>query len=229
MSLVAHQREELVWAAGRKNKDRGGFGYDPANAEIQAGNVSEYLLRNTATGRLEYVTPLTLANSSSELLVAYGISPADQVNAGSLNPYKVYVLAENDPRRVNLDTLTSKITTFLQNYAQGFVSSKGRIVELTPVNGITWRAFGENQNIVVLRLDVDSRSGTTPTLVQLDQSLQLNGGNTGTGNSGTSSGPTTATPGSNCGSPVDKLTSKQLAQCLHQFANALAQRQVPSK
>src|SRR6185436_13416809 len=92
-SLAARQRSQSAWAAGRENEDRNGFGYEPATAEAQAGNVSEYLLRNSVTGRLEWVTPLTLRHSSSELFVAYAVSPADEVRSGSLNQLSVYVLA----------------------------------------------------------------------------------------------------------------------------------------
>lgn len=85
-SLVNTQLAEASWAAGRGSMNNGGFGYQPTDSTAQAGNVADYLLRSATTGRLQWVTPLTLRNSSSELFVAYAVSSADTVTAGLLAP-----------------------------------------------------------------------------------------------------------------------------------------------
>jgi hypothetical protein len=209
-SLAAKQRVDTQWAAGRQNRDRNGFGFAPATSDAQAGNVSEYLLRNKATGRLEWVTPLTLRNSSSELFVAYAISPADEASGNELNQLDVYVLGDEDPRRINIDNLEADALNFLVDNAGTFKSNGGRLVEFTPVDGDMWRAFGELNGRVVYQLDISASNKIAPKLVNLSPQSQ---------------GEKKADQPDNsaCGQPLAGLTQPQLVNCIQQMATALEQ------
>lgn len=207
-TLAATQRVDTSWAAGRLNMNRGGFGFEPTSSQAQAGNVSEYLLSDAATGRLEYVTPLTLRSSSSDLFVAYSIVPADQVSANHLNTIDVWALANNDPRELNIDNLDAQARTWLATQDPGFFSSGGKLVEFTPIDGDLWRAFGEINGRVEYRLDISASNRVAPTLVSLDQSAAA---------------PAQAQVTNQiCGTPISSLTPAQLAGCAKQFADALA-------
>lgn len=209
-SLVAKQRVDTQWAAGRQNRNRNGFGFEPATSDAQAGNVSEYLLRNKATGRLEWVTPLTLRNSSSELFVAYAISPADEASSNRLNQLDMYVLGDKDPRRINIDNLEADALNFLVDNAGTFKSNGGRLVEFTPVDGDVWRAFGELNGRVVYQLDISASNKVGPKLVNLTSQ---------------SKGESKANQPDNsaCGQPLTGLTQSQLVDCIQQMAEALEQ------
>lgn len=207
-TLVNTQRDEVKWAAGRERNERDKFGYEPGKSIAQAGNVSEYLLRNKKTGRLEWVTPLTLRGSSSELFVAYAITPADEVNSDDLNQLKVYVLADDDPRRINIDNLESDARNYLANNAGTFKSNGGKLVEFTPVDGDRWRAFAEMNGRVVYRLDISASRKIKPELVSLDSQSTTVGEDKG-----------------QCGEAVGTLTPAQLTGCMQQFVNELADRQ----
>ncbi|MDB5184279.1 MAG: hypothetical protein JWN38_87 [Candidatus Saccharibacteria bacterium] len=230
MSLAASQRVDVKWAAGRSNMNTGGFGYEPTTLEAQAGNVSEFLLRNKATGRLEYVTPLTLRSSTSEVILAYTIIDADAVNSGDLNQLSVYVLADNDPRRVNLQRLEADAHSYLGQANNSFFNSGGQLLEFTPVDGDVWRAFGEQGNAsgqnsgqVVYRLDISATRKIQTTLVSLTPDVS-SGANTGTSTSTSPTGGTTVS-GNACGQSVDQLSTAQLTACLREFADALDGRQ----
>ncbi len=207
-SLVAQQRKQSEWAAGRKNYNRGGFGFEPVTSDVQAGNVSEYLLRDSVSGRLVWVTPLTLRNSSSELIVAYSVSPADEVTAGNLNQLSIYTLADGDPRRVNIDNLEADARNFFANNAGTFISNGGKLVEFTPVDGNNWRAYGELNGQVVYRLDISADKSISPKLVSLNN------------------GPVTGEEPGNafCGQPIEQLNPSELTVCLQLFADELAKK-----
>lgn len=216
MSLVERQRETTKWAAGRKNEDRRSFGFEPATSEAQAGNISEYLLKNKTTGRLEWVTPLTLRKSSSELFVAYAITPADIVDDGRLNPLSMYVLDEDDSRRVNIDNLEADALDYLAKNAGTFISNGGKLVEFTPVDGDVWMAFGELKGRVVYRLEISAGDTITPRLVSV--------GATGNDNESEGGGNDTEF----CGQSPGELTPNQLVNCIQVMADELDQRQEPS-
>lgn len=209
-SLASTQRVETEWAAGRQNMNRGGFGFEPTSSDAQAGNVSEYLLADAQTGRLEYVTPLTLRSSSSDLFVAYSIVDADQVNSGHLNTLNVWALANNDPRELNIDNLDAQAKNWLSTQDPGFFSSGGKLVEFTPVDGDVWRAFGEINGRVEYRLDISASNKVEPNLVSLEQTSTAPG-----------SAPAQVT-NQICGTAISSLTPAQLAGCAKQFADALA-------
>lgn len=229
-SLVERQRDRSSWAAGRENKNRNGFGYEPADSEAQAGNVSEYLLRDRATGRLVWVTPLTLRHSSSQLFVAYSLAYADESHAGSLNQLSIYVLGNNDTRRINIDNLESNANTFLSTNIGTFKANNGVLVEFTPVDGDTWRAFGEIGGRVVYRLDISARSTIVPRLVEIDpdtgetKQVISDGSVTDPGEGEEPSGNGNTGGGTGCGAPAAQLTTGQLANCLAQLAGEFQRR-----
>jgi len=224
MSLVARQRRNSMWAAGRQNMNRNKFGFDPASSSVQAGNVSEYLLKNAKTGRLEWVTPLTLRSSKSEVFVAYAVTPADTANAGRLNPLRVYVLDVNDPRRINIDNLEVDARNYLATNAGQFVPNGGKLVEFSPITGTLWRAFGELNGRVIYRLDISADAEVPTRLVKIDPN--------GTGadqdvTPSTGPAPTegpAAAPAAGCGAPPDQIATADLASCIEQFTRALAGR-----
>ncbi len=210
-SLAALQRQQTKWVAGRENMNRNHFGFDPANSEAQTGNISEYLLRDKTTGRLQWVTPMTLRGSTSQLFVAYSITPADEVHRANLNHESVYALDDTDPRRINIDNLDADAHSWLASNAGTVMSNGGKLVEFTPVDGDTWRGFVEFNGRVAYRIDI-SASRTVPTqLVKLDDTVP-----------GTQpQGPANA----DCGKDIAALTPAQLAQCAKVFVDELANRQ----
>ncbi len=175
MTLVAKQREQMSWAAGRKNRNTG-FGYEPADSDAQSGNVSEYLLRKV-TGRLEWVTPLTLRNSPSQIFVAYSVTAADEVNDGSLNTLSIYVLGPDDPRRINIDNLEADAQNYVRNVDPGFLAGNngGKLGEYTPVDGDHWRAFGELRGRVIYLLDISASRKIQPKLTNLGAAGPIRG------------------------------------------------------
>ena len=216
-SLVDTQLGASAWAAGRGAMNNGGFGYEPTNSTAQAGDVSDYLLRSADTGRLEWVTPLTLRKSSSQLFVAYAVSAADTVTSGQLNPLSIYVLSPSDPRQINVDNMEAEARNWLAQQEPGFISSGGRLLEFTPVGGNMWRAYGELNGRVVYLLDVDATGTVAPALT----SVTAFGGSTGSSGSPSSATPDTAV----CGKPLASLSTSDLAFCLQKFADQLASRE----
>jgi hypothetical protein len=210
-TLVDTQLAEVSWAAGRGSMNNGGFGYVPTSSAAQQGNNANYLLRDTATGRLELVTPLTLRNSSSQLFVAYAVTMADSVTAGQLNQLSIYVLAPGDPRQINVDNMEAEARNWLASQQPGFISSGGSLLEFTPVAGDMWRAYGELSGRVVYLLDIDATGKVAPTLT----SVSPIGPNPGGG----------AVSTAVCGKPLGSLSTAQLAFCLRQFADQLSQRE----
>lgn len=212
-SIVDEQLTSSEWAAGRRIRNRSGFGFTPATSAAQEGNVSDYLLRNKVTGRLEWVTPLTLRSSSSEIFVAYAVSYADQMQSGSLNPLNIYVLDTNDSRQVNIDTLESDARNYLANLVPGFAGQGGKLLEFTPVGGDIWRAYGEINGRVEYLFDVDATNVSSSVLTNI-------GGSAAGSESGGSAPANQA-----CGGSLNSLTQAQLANCLKLFADELASRQ----
>jgi hypothetical protein len=219
-SLVSIQLTQASWAAGRGSMNNGGFGYEPTNSAAQAGNAANYLLRSASSGRLEWVTPLTLRNSTSQLFVAYAVSAADAVTLGQLNPLSIYVLSASDPRQINIDNMEAEARNWLAQQEPGFISSGGKLLEFTPVGGNMWRAYGELNGRVVYLLDLDATGSVAPTLTSVSLSGEVGG--SGAGGSAGPGGPAGST--AVCGNPLASLTASQLAFCLRSFANELAGR-----
>jgi hypothetical protein len=226
LSLVERQREQAMWAAGRQNMERNGFGFEPATSNAQAGNVSDYLLRDSQTGRLVYVTPLTLRNSTSELFVAYAESYADEVSNGQLNQMSIYVLADNDQRRINIDNLEADARNYLLQKVPGFFSSDGKLVEFVPVDGDIWRAFGELNGRVVYQLDISANKTVAPVLINLDSNTPVDGAAPAPPSQTGQSGQPAPQPSgfSLCGNSPDTMSSDQVATCVKTFVDELAKR-----
>ncbi|GAB2546941.1 hypothetical protein [Nocardia heshunensis] len=211
-SLSRFQRDEIKWVAGRENMNRNHFGFDTTAAGEESGHPSGYLLRDKTTGRLVWVTPMTLRGSTSQLIVAYAVTPADVVHRGNLNPQAVYALDDTDPRRINIDNLDADARSWLASNAGTVMSNGGKLVDFTPIDGDTWRGFVEFNGRVAYRLDI-SASRTVPTqLVKLDDLAP--GANT-----------PNAPANADCGKDIASLSPAQLAQCAKVFVDELANRQ----
>jgi hypothetical protein len=219
-STVDSQIAATEWAGGRRIKNNQKFGFDTAQSDVQAGNDGDYLLESRSDHRLYWVTPLTPRYSDSQLFVAYSVTPADEVHAGGLNTHKIYVVSDKDTRQVNIDQLSSYAKNYLSQHDSGFFPAGGKLVEFTPQQGDTFRAYAELNGRVTYRMDVSADYKTEPVIVALDA------------NSGTpSTAPVTPTTpsgipsvaGATCDTP-SKLTTSQIAQCLQKLSTELAKR-----
>lgn len=210
LSLVAQQRNLLKWAAGRADKNRLHFGYEPSNVAAQNGNDSEYLLRDKGTGRIYWVTPLKPRSTDSQLLVAYSLTPADEAGSGRLNKQLVYVLPDNDKRIVNVDDMEARVSQAIRDKEPGFFtgSTPGKISEFLPIDATKWQAYAEINGRVTARITIPTDARITPTVESLD-------------GSGTTPAPPTVNV---CIKPAKDLTSAQLATCIKQFTDELAGR-----
>lgn len=218
VSLTEQARDLSKWAAGRANKSRSYFGFEPTDATSQYGNASEYLLRNAKTGELDWVTPLTPRGSDSQQFVAWAVTPAGFTHAGKLNTTRIYVLEANDSQIVNLYDLTARAKQALSATNPGFFSAGGKIVEFLPVSTTVWQAYGELGNRVVYRLDIPTSSQAQTFVFDLSNSTSL-----GTLVKGPSTNPVGG--GSVCGQDPSTLTPAQLASCIGQLATELNKRE----
>jgi hypothetical protein len=225
-SLTAVQRSEFNWAGGRKDKNNYSFGYEPTNAGFQQGNVSEYLLESATSHRIQWVTPLTPNGSTSDNFVTYAVTPADSVSAGHLNPLYVYVLPNNDPRIVNIDTLEAQAKYFIINQDPGFGSNGGQMEEFTPVGHTYFRAYGELNGRIKYQLDISSVGSNPVTLVNLDNGTVYHGPLSGSGSSSSNpgTGPSTGGNATSCGAPVSQQSSQTLLRCAQAELAELANR-----
>lgn len=220
-SMVATQRDQSKWTAGRQNMDRYGFGYDPSSSDEQAGNVSEYLFKDKKSGRLMFVTPLTLRSSDSEVFVAYSVTYADEVSGGKLNELSVYVPDRGDKRLINIDTLAAEANDWMSRNAGMFRANGGRLIEFTPVDGDMWRVFGEMNGQVVYQLDISASRRIAPNLVSLDaySTMQSDIVVPQPNQPSTSAGT-----GSGCVAEVSTLTNADLIRCQLSVSNEMAMR-----
>lgn len=204
LSLVAKQREMLQWSAGRAHKNRLKFGYEASDVGSQSGNNGEYLLRDKSSGRLFWVTPLKPRSTSSQQLVAYSLTPADESREGSLNTQRVYVLPNNKPL-VNIDDMEARVSEAIRVSNPGFFTGEkpGRIAEFLPVNETTWQVFAELNGRVVYRIEVPSDAKIKPTIQSLESS---------TPTEQPSSQPSTGL--ASCSNPKE-LSEPELVQCIN--------------
>lgn len=142
ITMVIKQREMSAWAAGRKPDDQGGFGFELTGADTQQDNIGVFQLLSKDDGRRYWVSPLRARGSDSEQLVAYSITPADTVSAGTYNTQRIYVLDDNDARITALPRLENRIKAVLSS-DPGFYPAGGKIIEFIPLDGGTWQAYGE--------------------------------------------------------------------------------------
>lgn len=213
VSVADAQLASVNFLAGRGAHDKHQFGFETANA---SGNISDFLLKSRADGHVYWVTPLTLANSQSQLFVAYAMVRADTVTSGHLNQMKIYVLGENDPRAINIDQLEAAAKTYMVNNAGGFIPSGGQLLEFTPAQGDFWRAFGEINGRVIYRLDISANANETPILVSLDQGSTST---TPTGSTPTSPNASSGQLPSYCTQSLGSLSTSQKFACARYFLN----------
>lgn len=226
LTLVRSQREATSWAAGRGYRDRVSFGFEPATDEVQAGNTSEFLLRDRATRRLWYVTPATPNASKSESIIAYMLTPADQVTDGKLNPLDVRVYPDNHAA-VNFNEMVANAQSYLAQSNPGLAAAKMELTEFTPLTDDKWRLFGEMRGVTVLYADV-SYSGKAPMqAVSLDPNLALNQTATpdqqtadpDTGQQDTQSG---------CTDKPSKMAERALVDCAAAYLKEFQRRVTPA-
>ncbi|GAA0934611.1 hypothetical protein [Virgisporangium aurantiacum] len=142
ITMVIKQREMSAWAAGKSPDDDGGFGFELTGAGTQQDNIGVYQLLSKEDGRRYWVSPLRARGSDSEQLVAYAVTPADTVTAGSFNTQRIYVLDDGDERITALTRLENRIKAVLAS-DPGFYPAGGRVIEFLPLDGRTWQAYGE--------------------------------------------------------------------------------------
>lgn len=226
-TLVDKAVDASEWSGGRAIKNNQKFGFTASDSAAQAANPSDYLLESATNHRLYWVTPLTPRYSTSQLFVAYSVTPADQVNAGHLNTTRIYVVADTDPRQINVDTLESSARSWFTTHEPGFFPGGGKLLEFIPEGNDLFRAYGEVNGRVVYRMDISATDQTNPSVVTLDGS----GGDTPSSDSGTPSGSTTPgapSTGTNsasgdCNNPA-KLNTAQIASCLRALSDELSTR-----
>lgn len=231
-SLTGTQRDNALWAAGRQNGQEDGgnhFGFKPTDdTDVQTGHVSEFLLEDQKTGRLQYVTPLTLRGSTSQLFVAFAISFGDEVHRGQLNPVSIYAFDDNDNRRVPIRNLVSAANNWLQQNQPWLKANGTTLKEFEPINGDTWRGYLENNNTVQYMLDVEW-DGNTQSLAKTVL-IPASGQPLPPPAAAPGMPPVSAVPGGPapstafCGQPLDQLSTTQLQQCGNAVLGALAGR-----
>ncbi|GAA2071083.1 hypothetical protein [Actinomadura alba] len=207
ISLVRTQRDAAQWAAGR-GEHNDSFGLEPTGFETQKANPGEYLLRG-ADRRLYYVTPLTPRDTSSELFVAYGVVPADQVDSGRLNRYDLYTLTDGDPNIADLNALNVKAKS---------ASCGGTLEQFIPLGGQDWRVYGVDGGQTLCYIDVSVNGQVQPRTVRQP-----------TAESGRPAPSSGAEQGrrpekAECGRAPDELNDRELAECLADFAEEVRRR-----
>ena len=212
--LVDQQRDALDWSAGYWANVNEHFGFEVTSVESQSGNNSNYLMRNEEDGRLYWVTPLKPASAKSQTLIAYSVTPADEVSAPKLNLQAVYVLNEDDTRVVNLDDMLARVTDTVRDQYPGFFTGKnpGTIAEFLPVTDTQWQVFAEVSGRVKFRIDVSVDARITPKVINVD-----------TGEAVEPSSPEAGQPVT-CDEP-SSLSDAQLAACLVLLSGELQTRQ----
>lgn len=207
--LADAQRDSLDWAAGRCWFWQECFGLDTTSVSSQAGNSTNFLLKNQQDGRLYWVTPLKPASTDSQTLVAYSVIPADEMTSGKLNHQRVYVMGDGDVRIVNLDDLENVVIDAVRSADPGFITgdSPGRIVEFLPVSDTKWQVFAEVGGRVKYRIDVSvgARMGTKLFVVD--------GGEK----------PTSSDKKATCDDPTT-LDNAGIAKCLRALVDELEKR-----
>lgn len=218
VSLAASQREETQWMAGIWNNWFRDFGYETTDVHSQAGNTSEFLLKSKKDGHLYWVTPLTARASDSQLVTAYSLIRADKANKGTFNALRIYVLASDDPRAVNLDDLEARTRQAISDENPGFFSAKGKLVEFLPLDDKSWQVYAELGGRVVYRITVPTDSRIRPQVTSLenfDETPSKDGTNS----------PNQGGNATSCNSDLNKLSNPELVSCLSDVANEMKSRQ----
>lgn len=216
VQLVQKQREALGWSAGRVWFWQPPTGFSATDTTAQSENNADFLLKSKADGRLYWVTPMKPSNTDSQTLVAYSVTPADELTEGRLNQQRVYVLNDGDSRIVNLNDLENAVTQAVAAADPGFFTgaenNQGHIVEFVPTSDATWQVFAERGGRAVYRIDVSGGARLSTSVVNLD-------------NSGVTNQPTGSNAGTDCGGDIASLSEQQLVTCAKSFMDELATRQ----
>ena len=232
-----NQRDLLDWSAGYFQSVNENFGFDTSNVESQAGNNANYLMKDETDGRLYWLTPLKPQGSDSETIIAYSVIPADEASASKLNPQTVYVIGEEDPRFVNLDTLEGRVKSSLCDVDTNFCGKQanGNIIEFLPVTDTQWQVFGEINGQVKWRVDIGADERIEPRIVNVEPT-EGNDESTGETPPGAVDPDTTEPDGSgstppssgdvNCDDPAT-LSDQQIANCLSALVDELNRRSTP--
>jgi hypothetical protein len=213
-SLAKEQREAMGMIAGIRDSIFGNFGFEPTDAETQSGNASEYQLRDKATGRVYWVTPMKPRSTDAQVLASYTVIPADEATGGSLNRQQIYVLPDEDPRVVNVEDLEARTRQALSQADNGFYQSGGKLAEFLPLSGEMWQVYAELSGRVVYRIKVPTDSRAKAEVVSLDE--------TGVNPESTEKVPDRA---SACVEDLSTLSAQDLATCLSDIAEELNNRQ----
>jgi hypothetical protein len=229
-SLAKEQREAMGMIAGIKDglSTFGNFGYEETDVATQSGNASEYQLRDSKTGKVYWVTPMKPRGSDSQVLSAYTVIPADEATSGSLNKQSIYVLPDDDPRAINLDTLETRVKESVSQVYSGFFAkgNDGELAEFLPLSADTWQVFAEMNGQVLYRITVPASEKIRPVVTELsDLPIPTVPGATPSDTPDTppsGNGPATT---SSCTSDPSKLSTKDLTTCLSDVARELQRRQ----
>jgi hypothetical protein len=219
ISLAVTQREETAMMAGRYNKWFRDFGYETTGVQSQAGNSSEFLLKSKSDGHLYWVTPLTARSSDSQLVTAYSLIRADEAHNGTFNGLRIYVLANDDPRVVNLEDLEARTRQAISEADPGFFAAQGTLVEFLPLDDENWQVYAELGGRVVYRITVPADARVRPQVTRLDGFEEAPVSPSSTPSS---------QDGSNCAADLSALSNDQLASCLADIAEELKRRQEPA-
>lgn len=225
-SIIAKQRETLDWAAGRKFRkssggNNGGFGFDVASAETQAGNNSEYRLYNTAEKRWYFASPLVPNNARSQTYTAMALTPTDEVRSGVLPSLNVYVFEDDPAKQANADRMHSAALTYLSTADPGFRTNGGELKELTPLGGDMWRVYAEVKGYTTHYIDMSANGRVTPNLVTLNTPVPGVGTPTVPVKPGQTGTPSQAA----CGKQIGQMKVEEKVACMKALTDDLAKRQ----
>lgn len=172
ISIAAQQREMINWGAGRKWQ-ASGFGFDPVNLGANKGNSSEYVLRSALDERAYYATPLTPRQSRAETIMALSLVESGSVTYGEFNPMRVQVHHEEDKGLLTEQDLERRARDILARIDPSFLNKgqEGALQEFIPAADGNWSAFAVRSGQPRYLLTI--RPG------QLDQAVELNGGEMG--------------------------------------------------
>jgi len=177
LSLVSQQRDAIDWAAGRGNKDGANFGYEPSSYASQASNDSDYVLRDTVTGKIYAFTPSKFNKTKSQAYVLYQIEEVDTLTDGQLNHLDAYVQDEIqavNPSKLDINAhiymgwvmKQSGLSEFLPIT---FFSDGGNIEEYVPLSKSVFRGYGVDKlGATRFYIDISTDPKVDPIVTILD-------------------------------------------------------------
>jgi hypothetical protein len=231
-SIAQAQLQEADWAAGRGNMDNAGFGYSQTTIGSNAANSGQYVMRSLSDGHIYFVTPLTPRGSQSQVIVGYAVERADETGS-DLNQLDIYTLPDRDDQ-TSMSELQSRMTTYIDQIAPELLNSGtgGALEEIIPYGNGMWRGFVDLNGITQAYVDISADTTVTPSLVSLP-GLDVTGvGSTPSTSPSTSPGTGSSAPtpsaGLDCSGNPASMSANHLAECIKEFAAALAGNTRPS-